>query len=347
MQRSSLVVLLTIVHVLITLGIGEITSNGNAHTSLSELQKALTTDMTYVSTVTHALTSGITALATQMQVLTNVTRDISARYNQLAFRMSALEEAANTSTLLGLETPVVVRPDVTDAHKAFGMDCAAWYRASANHSGVYGLQPDPSNHSHRFDAFCDMRNGGGWTVIQRREDGSEDFYRSWKSYKTGFGSLRHDFWLGLDKIHALTEAGNTVMRIELTDWDDETRFSEFSYVRVADENDEYRILAGKYTGNGGDPFHTPRFSDRMQSMRFSTYDRDNDLDPAGNCAVTFTSGWWFNSCFLGNLNGVWYGNSSYTSLTSNGIIWDLWTEHARGYSLKKVEIKLRPEVMDA
>lgn len=127
------------------------------------------------------------------------------------------------------------------------------------------------------------------------------------------------------------------------DWEGKSRYSEFSYVRVSDEADSYRILAGNYSGNGGDPFHTQRYSDRMQGMRFSTFDRDNDLDHDGNCAMTFTSGWWFNNCFIGNLNGVWYGNSTYIARSSNGIIWDLWTEHPRGYSLKYVEIKLRPE----
>ena len=45
--------------------------------------------------------------------------------------------------------------------------------------------------------YCDtMTAGGGWLVIQRRKDGSEDFNRNWVEYEDGFGSLTGEFWYG-------------------------------------------------------------------------------------------------------------------------------------------------------
>jgi len=65
--------------------------------------------------------------------------------------------------------------------------------------------------------FCDQATaGGGWTVFQKRLDGSVDFYRGWADYKNGFGKLNGEFWLGLDKINRLTKTKNRV-RLDLED----------------------------------------------------------------------------------------------------------------------------------
>ncbi|KFW75907.1 Angiopoietin-2, partial [Manacus vitellinus] len=60
--------------------------------------------------------------------------------------------------------------------------------------------------------------GGGWTVIQRRQDGSVDFNRTWSEYRDGFGALSGEFWLGNDHIHRLTSQGDYSLRIDLEDW---------------------------------------------------------------------------------------------------------------------------------
>lgn len=41
----------------------------------------------------------------------------------------------------------------------------------------------------------------------------------------------------------------------------------------------------------------------LRGMSFSTFDQDNDLFTALNCADWFGGGWWFNACHLAFLNG--------------------------------------------
>ena len=73
-----------------------------------------------------------------------------------------------------------------------------------------------------LQVYCDMEtDGGGWTVLQRRQDGSEDFFRTWNDYTAGFGDLNGEFWLGLEAIHRLApmqfDRSVTTLRVDLRD----------------------------------------------------------------------------------------------------------------------------------
>ena len=55
---------------------------------------------------------------------------------------------------------------------------------NASSSGVYQLNKFCGNDCIQAEAYCDTSNGGGgWLVVQRRQDGSVDFNRTWLEYE--------------------------------------------------------------------------------------------------------------------------------------------------------------------
>ncbi|XP_043918354.1 fibrinogen-like protein 1 [Protopterus annectens] len=223
-------------------------------------------------------------------------------------------------------------------------DCAEIYNAGHHQSAFYNIQPLMSSRS--FWVYCDMTEGGGWTVIQRRVDGSVGFDRDWNDYKQGFGNFQSDngeYWLGNDNIHYLTSQGDYNLRINLQDFEEGSRHAEYTNFKVGQEQDSYPLSFGSYSGSAGDSlsggFHPEvQWWANHNGMKFSTRDRDNDRYEK-NCAKEDRSGWWFNRCHAANLNGLYY-NGPYSADTDNGIVWYTW----RGwwYSLKSVVMKIRP-----
>ena len=183
-----------------------------------------------------------------------------------------------------------------------------------------------------FNVYCDMRtDGGGWTVFQRRQDGSVDFYRGWNDYKSGFGQLTAEFWLGNDKIHRLTVARPSSLRVELEDWNGVRVYAKYGKFKIGDGQAKYRLEVGSYSGTAGDSLIS-----QHNNMAFSTKDRDNDRW-SSNCAVSFTGAWWYGDCYHTNLNGKYLGNVWQGS--GNGI---RWYKFRGNLSLKFTEMKLRP-----
>ncbi|KAK0138285.1 Tenascin [Merluccius polli] len=174
--------------------------------------------------------------------------------------------------------------------------------------------------------YCDMEtDGGGWTVFQRRKDGSVDFFREWKEYARGFGDLKGEFWLGLDNLHNLTTGAQMSLRVDLR-VGEEAVFAHYSSFQVAKKN--YRLSVGGYSGTAGDSmaYHNHR--------PFST--RDRDPTPfITRCAVSYRGGWWYKNCHQANLNGL-YG----IGVRHQGLIWTAWK--GKDFSIPFTEMKMRP-----
>ena len=113
-------------------------------------------------------------------------------------------------------------------------------------SGVYYIDPDGLG---EFKVFCDQTTaGGGWTVFQKRFDGTVDFFRTWDDYRQGFGNLNGEFWLGLDKIYRLTASSSNKLRVDLEDVRGGRAFAEYQSFSVANEEEKYLLILGSYSG---------------------------------------------------------------------------------------------------
>ena len=86
-------------------------------------------------------------------------------------------------------------------------------------------------------------------MFQKRKDGSVDFYRGWADYKNGFGNLNGEFWLGLDKIHRLTNSERYQLRVDLEDIEGKTAYAEYDMFAITSERTKYKLSMGTYSGS--------------------------------------------------------------------------------------------------
>ncbi|XP_011405941.1 PREDICTED: ficolin-2-like [Amphimedon queenslandica] len=217
----------------------------------------------------------------------------------------------------------------TQATSCHPRDCKEVYERGHTCSGVYTVKPDELP---AFEVYCDMNYGDGWTVFQRRMDGSVDFYRNWTDYEKGFGDLNGEFWLGLNKINRLTEIGDyNHLLVELEDFDGNKNYTFYYAFSVSDASRNYTlVLHSDHKGNAGDglSYHA--------GMKFSTKDRDNDAWATGSCATTYGGAWWYKACYRSNLNGLYL--IGYNS-SQKGVNWSEFP--MKYYSLKTSEMKFR------
>lgn len=223
----------------------------------------------------------------------------------------------------------VLLSGIDNSHR-FPSDCSQLQQDEVTASGVYLIQP--VTYPNPFYVYCDMEtDGGGWTVFQRRLDGSVGFYHGWEKYKEGFGNINSEYWLGNEKLFYLTAQGDYELRVDMTNFEEETRYAHYDKFRIGDEATFYKLIIGTYSGDAGDSLGGHR------DNSFTTKDADHDTYPNSNCAVSYKGAWWYTACHSSNLNGIYHGgdHESY----ADGVNWFAWLGHY--YSLKTTEMKIR------
>ena len=213
-----------------------------------------------------------------------------------------------------------------------------YFSINKNSSGVYNII-DFCQQGTTVQGYCDtLTDGGGWLVIQRRKDGSENFQRLWWEYEMGFGSLTGEFWFGLNALHCLTSQGQWELRIDLKLTNGTIIYLPYNKFAVGPATEQYPLTISGFSGYTTDPFHshlTPtRHYQALNTMKFTTRDQDNDLWSNTNCAVhpnvDIRVGWWYNRCtdiFANN-----HPNHKFGILLNN-----------KWHSLPFIEIKIRPK----
>ena len=232
---------------------------------------------------------------------------------------------------------IVSLPPVCNADlDALPFDCREAYVLGCTRSGVYTIDPGCGK---PFSVWCDM-NRGGWTVFQRRRDGSENFYRGWMEYENGFGNKKEEHWLGLKKISCLTGAKPVAqLWVDLADFEGNHKYAYYSYFSVGNPSTNYTLSVGGYSGTAGDSLAiaSTGYNAVHNGREFSTHDRDNDRHNGGSCAVTYQGAWWYDNCHNSNLNGLYLSGAN----DNQGMRWFTFNTDARSYSLKWTEMKFR------
>ncbi|KAK5930638.1 hypothetical protein CgunFtcFv8_026858 [Champsocephalus gunnari] len=186
--------------------------------------------------------------------------------------------------------------------------------------------------------LCEMTSEGGWTVIQKRHNGSQSFNQLWESYKTGFGSLNGEFWLGLENIHSLSRQGPYILQVELSDWAGEQQHNAQYQIKLDGEEKKFALHLESLSG-----LQEKIMTTGKSGLPFSTADRDNDLSADANCAELLSGGWWFSSCGESNLNGRYARLLRHHQSRRQGMFWT--STKGQNYSVKTTVLKMAPATL--
>ncbi|CAG2237649.1 unnamed protein product [Mytilus edulis] len=166
-------------------------------------------------------------------------------------------------------------------------------------SGVYTIRPQNGGN---VSVFCDMETDDG----------------------------------GNDNLHCITQQGPYKVRFDFEDYSGNTAYAIYNRFNVGDEGTNYLLSISGYHGTAGDSM-IDASSQSLNGMKFSTRDKDNDIDYRNdNCAVRKKSGWWHASCTYSNINGIYTEDNSKDS--------NHWVAFDVRNGLRKTKIMMKPNL---
>ncbi|XP_050957340.1 microfibril-associated glycoprotein 4 isoform X1 [Labeo rohita] len=218
-------------------------------------------------------------------------------------------------------------------------DCSDIQNSGETLSGIYAIYPAGDI---PVWVYCHIvsdgtvEDNGGWTVIQRRVDGSMNFYQPWNQYKRGFGNVETEYWLGLENMFQLTRNRAYMLRVDLEDFNGRKGYALYSSFSVGAEVDGYKLqVSGFADGGAGDSltFHN--------GLKFTTFDKDQDIDD-NNCAKMRLGGFWYRAtpCHYTNPNGIYLWGRDAT-IFGIGNAWYTW-ENSVAVGMKTISMKIKP-----
>ena len=253
-------------------------------------------------TTGQLLDESILKLQQNIQRLTASTQDLENEYKTLKENVIDLRKLHGSCAPCKASAKDTGVCDCTDIEPR--KDCLEFYRNGYKINGVYRLQ-GPGFHT--VHVFCDQTTqGGGWTVFQRRQDGSVDFNRTWNGYKEGFGNLEGEFWFGNDNIHDLTKPSFSPKKSQLLinmrmKRQSDPVYAKYDTFEITDGKSKYII---KFSGFSGNVTDGAKAMEHNNNQKFSTFDSDNDNSKKFNCGtyLGYKGGWWYNTCGFVSLN---------------------------------------------
>ncbi|GFO38634.1 fibrinogen 1-like protein [Plakobranchus ocellatus] len=217
-------------------------------------------------------------------------------------------QCLNGASLTATNTCVCVDGWIGDRCNNLMEDCTAG-KIVANYTEDKVYWVKPSLAPKKFKVKCQMSGEFGMTQMQLKVSDNATFNKTWQEFKDGFDfSPQKDYWLGNDNIHHITASKPHTMVISIVIGNTTHQRYFYDFV-MANETEDYAVTYREAFTNMSLAWHLESCWGN-ESIRFSTYDRDNDGMDSINCASEFGAGWWYqySNCTECNPNGDLYPN---------------------------------------